>query len=156
MGAAALEFVSGRSRAAVMVEESNSSSKAAKSQNAGHATDWSERAVNRAEVSDIDSLCELLRRAGVKDEFVDKTLATLNSEDVGSVRDLRDLRTAMRADGEELGALLPRLTAMRLNSALDALAMLSVPDIDDQVRPQAAMVEAQQRPAECAEQPQQP
>ena len=44
VGAAALEFIFCRSRNAVMVEKSNSSKKAAKSQSAGHATDWSERA----------------------------------------------------------------------------------------------------------------
>ena len=40
----------------------------------------------------VDSLCDLLRNAGIPDKLMDKTLSKLEEEYVVEVKDLSDLR----------------------------------------------------------------
>ena len=67
-------------------------------------------------MASVDSLYDFLREAGVPDKLMDRTLDKLDDEDVVDVRDLSLLRTLSGG----LGELFPKLTASRIERALDA------------------------------------
>ena len=73
----------------------------------------------------VDSLCELLRKAGIPDKLMDKTLSKLEDEYVVEVQDLRDLR---KLEGG-LNGIFPKLAASRIEDALDAFEQLSLENL---------------------------
>ena len=78
----------------------------------------------------VDSLCDLLQKAGIPDKLMDKTLNKLEEEYVVEVQDLLDLRKLSGG----LDGIFPRLAASRIEDALDALEQLSL--LPARVRPQ--------------------
>ena len=73
-------------------------------------------------MASVGDLCDWLREAGIHDKVMDKTLQQLEQEHVFEVQDLIELRKLQGG----LRGLFPRLSAARIEGALDAFDELSI------------------------------